>query len=132
VKFGGQQTHWLWLVQMIETEKQAPQDSDKRIEPSPLATKFARDSLAVYLYCCVFAVILKGWRTFFVGLGLTPIVTLAELFVMALVPFVSGWVVTTALSFIFKKLSFYGLWLRTSTTIFLVTLLVRYHNLSNV
>ena len=117
---------------MIDTEKEAPKDSDKHIETSPFPAKFVEYSLAVYLYCCVLAIILKGWRTFFVGLGLTPIVTLAELFVMALVPFISGWVVATALSFRFKKLSFYGLWLRTSSTIFLVTLLVRYHNVSNV
>lgn len=113
---------------MIETDKQVPQDSDKRTQPSSLPTKFVQDSLVIYLYCCGFAIILKGWRTFFVGLGLTPIVTLAELFVMGIVPFVSGWIVTTALSLIFKKLSFYHLWRRTTTAIFLVALLVRCHN----
>jgi phosphotransferase system glucose/maltose/N-acetylglucosamine-specific IIC component len=65
---------------MIDTEKEAPKDSDKHIETSPFPAKFVEYSLAVYLYCCVLAIILKGWRTFFVGLGLTPIVTLAELF----------------------------------------------------
>ena len=117
---------------MTKIDERASQDSHKRTHTSPLPTKFVQDSLVVYLYCCGFAIILKGWRAFFVGLGLTPIVTLAELFVMALAPFISGWIAATALGFRSKRLSFYTLWLRTSTTIFLVTLLIRIYKVSNM
>jgi len=110
---------------MNENDKESPPKIDKNIEAPPLRIKLVPDSLVIYLWCCVFAIILKGWRAFFVGLGLTPIVTLAELFVMALVPFMAGWIVATILLFIFKNLSFNSLWRRTTTVIFLVTLLGR-------
>jgi flagellar basal body-associated protein FliL len=69
---------------------------------------------------------LKGWKEFFVGLGIMPLQTIAELLGASLVPFMSGWLVAKLLGLLFKKVSFKRLWLGTSFLFFVIMLIGQY------
>ena len=55
--------------------------------------KGTSNSLFVFLCCSIYAIFAIGWREFFVGIGITPIGTLANLLGIAAVPFLLGWVI---------------------------------------
>jgi flagellar FliL protein len=88
--------------------------------------KSISDTLVVFLVCFIFAIILKGWKEFFVGFGIMPLQTIAELLGTSLVPFMSGWLVAKLLGLLFKKVSSKPLWLGTSFLFFVIMLIGQY------
>jgi hypothetical protein len=84
------------------------------------------DNLIVFLVCLIFAIILKGWKEFFVGLGIMPLQTIAALLGSSLVPFMSGWLVAKLLGLLSKKVPFKTLWLGVSALMFLIMLIGQY------
>ena len=102
------------------------QDTDVDTEDTPPKKKGISDKLVVFLVCFIFAIILKGWKEFFVGFGIMPLITIAELLGVSLVPFMSGWLVAKLLGLLFKKVSFKRLWLGTSFLFFVIMLIGQY------
>jgi flagellar basal body-associated protein FliL len=101
------------------------QDIDADTEDTP-PKKSISDKLVVFLVCFIFAIILKGWKEFFVALGIMPLQTIAELMGASLVPFMSGWLVAKLLGLLFKTVSFKRLWLGTSFLFFVIMLIGQY------
>ena len=88
--------------------------------------KGTSNSLFVFLCCLIYAIFAIGWRGFFVGIGITPIGTLANLLGIAVVPFLLGWVIAKVASFAARTVSFRSLWLTGSTLVFVLMLVGQY------
>lgn len=79
--------------------------------------------LFVFLICFLGAIVLKGWRAFFVGIGISPALTIAELIGAAFVQFAFGGIIALALSIFLKKISLQKLWIIGSITCVLISLI---------
>lgn len=102
------------------------QDFDQSDKGSSSNGKGLPDSLVVLLCCFAFGIISMGWKEFFVGLGVMPIGTLAQLLGVAVVPFLAGWVLAKIGGFLAKSAAFRNLWLAGATLIFLLMLIGQY------
>lgn len=84
------------------------------------------DGAFVFFCCLAFGSISMGWKEFFVGIGVMPIGTLAQLLGVAVVPFLAGWVLAKIGGFFAKSVAFRNLWLAGATLIFLLMLIGKY------
>jgi len=66
--------------------------------------------LKIFLFCIFGGLLFKGWLAFFVGMGVAPLETIAEVIGLAIAPFIVGWILAKALSLALKKVSFHTLW----------------------
>ena len=98
------------------------QDSNTETEVTP-QKKGISDNLFVFIACLILALVLMGWKPFFVGLGIMPIQTAATLLGSAGALFIMGWLAAKILSLIFKTVSLKSLWLATSVLFFVISLI---------
>jgi hypothetical protein len=79
--------------------------------------KNVKAAVKIYLWCLVGGLLFKGWLAFFVGMGVAPLDTIAELIGMAFPPFIIGWLLAKLLSLAVRKVSFNTLWFAGATLI---------------
>jgi hypothetical protein len=98
------------------------QDNNTETEVIP-QKKGISDNLFVFIVCSILALVLMGWKPFFVGLGIMPIQTLAKLLGSAGALFIMGWLAAKLLSTLLKTVSLKSLWLATSVLFFVISLI---------
>ena len=108
---------------MTESDKQSnftetDQHSDK--------AKPLNQTLVVFMICLVGAIFIKGWKPFFVGMGIMPMLTIAELIGMAFVPFALGGLIALIFSFFLKKIPQQTLWIFGSIASIVIVLIGQY------
>lgn len=113
---------------MIETNKQLENTATEEPEKKAVKVNPVKKSLSVFGVCLIGAVASKGWKPFFVGMGVAPALTLAELIGLAFVPFALGWVISKGLSFFLKRVSHQSLWLTSSIALILLSLIGQYRS----
>lgn len=107
----------------MEQNDEIKKTDEKAIDPSAHRKKELPIGLSVFAWCLIGSIAMKGWKEFFVGLGVMPIGTLAELLGLAILPFLLGWVIARLLSLAIKKISFRNLWIIGSTVIIVIAMI---------
>jgi hypothetical protein len=83
-------------------------------------------TLFVFMICVAGAIMIKGWKSFFISMGIMPILTIAELIGMAFVPFALGGLIALILSFLLKKIPLLIFWIFGSVISIIILLIGQY------